>query len=309
MRVFAQEEDTRAGPVWAMPEPVTLTIVNPQQRVLFDPVRDANPFFHVMEFIWMMCGRRDTAWLSQFNKRIETFADNGDMHDAYGYRWRRHFFSCDQIVAVIRLLKNDPKTRRAVIAMWDPASDLAPGFNSYPCNTHIYFRVRGGCLDMTVCNRSNDLIWGMLGANAVHMTLLHELIAHFSGIALGQYTVFTNNCHVYKSVPKFDDIWKTNVVYDPYWDKREVLTPQPLFELGDTDIQYFFMDCQAFLQGEFNLINNRWLAETAYWMYKSYMARVGAKGEPGGLGMAQARKIASTDWSFACQQWISRRTL
>ena len=34
-----------------------------------------------------------------------------------------------------------------------------------PCNTHAYFAINAeGSLDLTVCNRSNDLVWGCLGA-------------------------------------------------------------------------------------------------------------------------------------------------
>lgn len=53
-------------------------------------------------------------------------------------------------------------------------------------------------LDMTVTNRSNDLIWGCLGANYVHFTFLQEYMARRLGVKVGVYNHFTNNLHVYE---------------------------------------------------------------------------------------------------------------
>ena len=67
--------------------------------------------------------------------------------------------------------------------MWDAKQDLSHRNESkdLPCNTHVYFSIREGFLDMTVCNRSNDLIWGCCGANAVHMSFLQEYVATMWG--------------------------------------------------------------------------------------------------------------------------------
>ncbi len=69
-------------------------------------------------------------------------------------------------------LKTYPNDRRTVVGMWDPWEDLweENDGKDYPCNTQIYFWERKGQLNMTVCNRSNDMIWGAYGANAVHMS-------------------------------------------------------------------------------------------------------------------------------------------
>lgn len=52
-------------------------------------------------------------------------------------------------------------------------------------------------LDMTVTNRSNDLVWGMLGANYVHFTILQEYMATRLGVEVGRYYHMSNNLHVY----------------------------------------------------------------------------------------------------------------
>lgn len=297
MRVWAKEESSRNGPVMTCPEPVLLEIWDPTERVLFDPVRNANPFFHCMEFIWMMAGSKDVRWLEVFNKRYREYAEpNTDyVHASYGHRWRVHF-EVNQIARVVDMLRKDPTTRRAVLGMWDPNVDLEP-HNDLPCNTHIYFRVLHGKLDMTVCNRSNDLIWGMMGANVVHMTMLQELIAQAAGLAIGTYRVFTNNLHVYKNMPNYEAIWNTGVSYNAYRD----VGPSTLL-CGHETLEDFFEDAMNFVDGG-NDFNCQWFTHTAFPMREAYYARKHTRE----TGMEWAQKIEAQDWRLACMQWIQRR--
>src|SRR5690606_1699783 len=140
----------------------------PEQRVLINPLRDANPFFHLAESMWMLAGSNLAAPMVRLVGNMASFSDDALVfHGAYGHRWRNRF-GYDQLLNVIKLLQRDPTTRRAVIAMWDPNSDLdyaLRGGLDTPCNTHLYFGVRDGALNMTVCCRSNDAVWGAHGAN------------------------------------------------------------------------------------------------------------------------------------------------
>jgi thymidylate synthase len=202
---------SRAGDVLVLDTPVTTVYKNPKRRVLFDVVRDANPFFHLMEALWMLAGRNDTAFLDQFVKDFgERFAEpDGTMHGAYGYRWKRAFAidspdgytgDTNQLHHIIETLKRDPNSRQMVLTMWNPCSDLSGNWKDRPCNTHIYFRVRGNLLDMTVCCRSNDIYWGAYGANAVHFSILQEYMAAMIGVKVGTYYQISNNFHVYIDV-------------------------------------------------------------------------------------------------------------
>jgi thymidylate synthase len=204
---------SRNGTVYTVPEPVLLQIEYPEERVLFDPRRDANPFFHLMEALWMFAGHSNVIWPAKFVKRYRDYADPGTDHvwGAYGARWG------GQIQTAIDVLRRDPKSRQAVISMWEAEKDLGTVHNDRPCNTHIYLRADMGYLEMTVCNRSNDLFWGMLGANVVHFTMLQELIAHSIGLPMGTYRVFTNNLHAYPHLVKnFDAMWQSLEEYDEY---------------------------------------------------------------------------------------------
>jgi thymidylate synthase len=302
LHLWGEEEESRNGPVISCPDPVFLRITHPEQRVLFDETRDCNPFFHVMEFVWMMAGSNDVRWIEQFNKRFRAFADtNTDViHGAYGHRWINHF-PVNQISAAASLIRQDPTTRRAVISMWDPSVDLTP-HNDLPCNTSIMFRVIDGQLDMTVVNRSNDLIWGMLGANAVHMTYLHELMAHMTNLTIGHYQVFTNNLHIYKNMPKFEAIWSTTTDYDLYRGATGVKT----FPILQKNESYGMLveDCKILMRDrDDEFLTTTWARHVAWPIQQCYMARKEKLND----GMELAKLILAQDWRLACEQYINRR--
>lgn len=209
-------EDTRNGRALVLPEPMITIYERPIERVLLDPSRDANPFFHLMEAIWMLAGRADVASLLPFNKALAQYSDDGLVyHGAYGHRWRQHFTiwanmdpehmrPLDQVRRVIELLRVNPADRRCVIQMWDAETDLGRDGKDFPCNTQLFFRARGqdDCpvLDMTILNRSNDAVWGAYGANAVHFSVLQEFIAAACGMQTGRMIQFSNNFHAYEAV-------------------------------------------------------------------------------------------------------------
>lgn len=206
---------SRAGDVLQAEGPITVTYQQPLERVLFNQARDANPFFHLFEALWMLAGRNDVEPLQHYNSKIADYSDDGQtFNGAYGYRWRHAQLppveeetgirpEVDQLQVIIEHLKQQPNSRRCVLQMWNVEDDLLKIDTTKDCccNTHVYFSIREGeeraYLDMTVCNRSNDLIWGMLGANVVHFSFLQEYVAAHLGVGVGKYNQFTNNLHVY----------------------------------------------------------------------------------------------------------------
>jgi thymidylate synthase len=306
-------EKTRNGTVKSMPGPFVLTILNPRQRVLFDRKRDCNHFFHLAETVWMLAGSDDVRFLEDYNKGYRAFAEpNSDViWGAYGKRWmwnwsedNQGYRQMDQIQAVIYLLKREPTTRRAVIAMWDSWQDVETDRNDLPCNTHIYFRIVNGELDMTVCNRSNDLVWGMLGANAVHMTYLHELVAHQIRYPIGRYHVMTNNLHVYE---KHWDL-KPAGAYDyyqniPAQDEGEPIEPYPLLQPEET-WEMLHNDCKHLTEdgGQANL-KTEWAANVVWPLLKAYTAR-----KFGGTGLDWIKTCKATDWQLACEMYVENKS-
>ena len=197
LKTAGVKSDSRNGPVIKSPGMVITHYKRPEERILWSPQRNANPFFHLMEFLWMLAGRNDVKFPAEFAKQMNEYAEeDGHIHGAYGYRWRQ-FFGFDQIEKLVRSLKSNSNTRRAVLQMWSCECDLGAGFKDIPCNTHAYFERRGNALDMTVCCRSNDIIWGAYGANAVHFSMLQQFIASAIGCEVGIYNQVSNNYHLY----------------------------------------------------------------------------------------------------------------
>lgn len=296
MQVNGVSEDSRNGPVLTIPFPVILEIERPWERVLFNPVRDANPFFHVMEFVWMMAGSNDAEWISQFNKQMMEYADDGILRGAYGWRWKN---PSDQLNKVVRQLRDDRSTRQAVLSMWDPQYDGPKARTSdRPCNTHIYFRVsQDGLLDMTVCNRSNDLFWGMLGSNAVHFTMLHELVVLATGLEQGKYRVFCNNLHVYKEMPDFKRKFEYRTVHD--WYKYDDVTTQPLLAEGET-YEDFIGDAKQMVENGLSFkYRTAWFRGVADPMNDAYIDKQ--------FRDEFIEEITAPDWKLACSDWNTRR--
>jgi Thymidylate synthase len=296
-RICAVKEPTRNGPAMVMPGLVCLTLEDPRLRVLDDPIRRANPFFHMMEFVWMMAGRRDSKWIAQFNRNMHTFANDGTIHAAYGYRWQNRF-QMDQVELVINKLKRDPGTRQAVIQLWSPYPDLTENHADKACNTQLMFRYEKGELNMLVINRSNDFVWGALGANICHFTMLHETIAHFSGLPLGRYTVVSNNLHMYEGMERFQEHWNQRVVCDVYDQWRNM--PRPMFREDDTYLQ-FTRDCSLLCSGHLHM-GTRWMRETALPAYVAWKVMPDYENS-----FKSIENIESPDWRVACQNWVKRK--
>lgn len=201
LRDVGEVQQTRNGPALVAPGPVATVYSHPRHCVLFDAKRNANPFFHLLESLWILAGRDDVRSLSMLLPRMADYSDDGmTFHAPYGYRLRKHF-DFDQIEAAIELLKTEPNTRRCVLQIWDARSDLNAVSRDLPCNDMVMLSLRelAGLtyLDMTVCNRSNDIVWGAYGANAVQFSMLQQYIACSIGVEVGKYTQFSNNYHAY----------------------------------------------------------------------------------------------------------------
>ena len=353
---------SRYGEVIMIEEPVLVSYEQPCERVLFNQARDANPFFHLYEALWMLAGRQDVGSLAYYNKRMLEFSDDGTtINDAYGYRWRHASRSAihavvgaqplDQLDILVEHLKNKPESRRAVLQMWNVQDDLTriDTSRAVACNTAAYFAVgMGRCflcggtgqatgtgesvagslqpcpgckgmphdvprfLDMTVTNRSNDMVWGLCGANAVHFSFLQEYLACRLGLLVGTYHQFTNNLHVYTNNWKPQE-WledDTPDFYEPRISHPDVggidfTRHFPLVkdhEVFDKEIIQFVQHnkdhtgfCreweEPFLNKVAQPICDAWRA------YKAREAQV----------MGHVQNIQAPDWRVACRQWINRR--
>ena len=293
-----QQQESRAGEVLVYPSPVLTITERPCRRVLLCPERRANPFFHLFESLWMLAGRNDATWLDRFVSDFSSrFAEpDGIMWGAYGRRWRKHF-ERDQIEVCVDKLRRDPLDRRVVISMWDPDTDLVSEeltdteqpARDLPCNTHIYLRVVGGALDLTVCCRSNDAYWGAHGANAVHFSVLQEYLAARIGVLVGHMYQLSNNYHGYIAhIPAHVPLIRT------YPEPLPMVAQQ---ETWDADLAEFLWDPEADLRH----LSNKWFCEVAQPMWQANEARLA---RDWALYEKVVPNIHAADWRAAAEMWV-----
>lgn len=302
---------SRVGDVLTVREPLVITYRHPRERVLMNPVRDCNPFFHLYEALWMLAGRNDVASLQQFTSKMAQYSDDGQtLHGAYGYRWRYHPDGKpydDQLSIIIKLLRQDLTTRRLVLTMWSPTRDLAwqdtnGALKDLPCNTHAYFKVCGSQLDLTVCNRSNDLVLGLTGANAVHFSLLQEYVANRCGLGVGQYHQFSNNVHAYLSNWRPTE-WlaatpATNRWYDDHPEGRSATL---MATLPSFDRECGLIVRYPFANREYE---DPFLQRTALPMFHAFILHRQREYE---AALERMNLVQCADWRWAGMQWILRR--
>lgn len=295
-----RHEQTRNGWAIVAPSPVITVYANPAERVLFDRVRKANPFFHLFESLWMLAGSNDGRFLDRFVGDFSARYGEADgrIHGAYGHRWRRHF-GVDQLGNIIERFRNEPDTRQCVLEMWDAKEDLTSSVRDRPCNTHIYFRINSGLLDMTVCNRSNDAIWGAYGANAVHMSVLHEWMAATLNVGMGKYYQVSNNFHAYTDTLAKYPVFDQRI--DPYRTAHARPWPMP----GGWA---FLEDCEQWVTfagaaGPDAPWRTTYFAQVVLPLERGHCA---FKAKDYQTALAEVERCVAEDWRLAATQFIER---
>ena len=192
------------------------------------------------------------------------------------------------------------------------------GSADVPCNTHIYFDTIDGNLNMTVCNRSNDVWWGAHGANAVHFSFLLEYVASMTGLPMGVYRQFSNNYHVYTNIVAEESLMplareieasdKYACITPPFRKPLEIpLRQTPLIDpaLWGTCSLEPLADIQSWLSDpSLTSSNVPFLSAVARPMWYAW-AKYKEKDYHEAVNIAES--IRSDDWKIACVDWLRRR--
>jgi len=338
--IFTTKQSTRNGNVIRIPGPVTITYQRPSERVLFNTVRDCNPFFHLYESLWMLAGRNDVAPLKFFVDTIDQFSDDGvTFNGAYGHRWRHSVVTkylgdsliehqeVDQLDKLIEHLKLDPTSRRAVLQMWnveddllkivthDTTTDKTSQYRTYAllskdvcCNLSVVFEIdqltAEPQLNMTVFNRSNDMVLGMFGANVVHFSFLQEYMASRLGMVVGQYHQVSANLHIYESNWKGSDYLKTNeTMWSPDYRTYKLEECVPLI----SDVERFESELPAFVVNFNGHFDEPFLHDVAQPMCQAYESHKSMRDYRAAIELMENVKAA--DWKAAGLAWLHKRKL
>jgi hypothetical protein len=323
--------DSRNGRVLMHPHPVTTVYYEPTERVLFWPERDANPAFHLYEALWMLRGRNDLAPLQRYVKDFGRFSDDGQtLYGAYGFRWRKAHDD-DQLEVISRRLMENPDDRRCILSMWDTDYDLDRDTRDLPCNVTVNFQINtAGALDMTVFNRSNDIVLGAYGANAVHFSVLQEYMAIWIGVPVGVYRQVSCNWHAYQNEQyrkvsglsshvnghgfaqpaNIQNPYRdTGIRSIPMMERRHGETTTDTIKRLDSHIEELLMHADTgFELPRLSSDDEPWV-EVAYAVLRAHDLWRKTNGEDKyRLGFAALQRASyDSDWIAAMQEWLMRR--
>ena len=176
----------------------------------------------VEELLWFLKGSTDSNLLSQKGVKIwdkngsREFLDNlgffhrndGDLGPVYGFQWR-HFGAeyltkdtdytgkgVDQIAECIRLIKEEPSSRRILLSAWNVA-DLKK-MALPPCHVLCQFYVRQGKLSASLYQRSCDIGLGVPFNIASYALLIH-MMAAITGTTPERFEYFLGDTHIYNT--------------------------------------------------------------------------------------------------------------
>ena len=200
----------------------------------------------IEELLFFIRGDTDSSYLE--NKGVKIWQGNtsseflnqkglpyspGVMGPMYGYQWRRfgspYKVSChgvplsdeqlssnydrgvDQLSNVIRLIKEDPTSRRILMTDYNPVQ--AEQGVLYPCHSIILqFYVQDNYLDMFCYNRSQDTFLGV-PFNIASSSLLQIIIAKVTGLIPRYFNISMGDAHIYES---HKDVVKEQLKRIPY---------------------------------------------------------------------------------------------
>lgn len=153
--------------------------------------RKLNTSFAAVEALQLIAGRSYPGLTCDINPNMKQFLNGGKFHGAYGPRIRY------PIRRAIRILKNSPDSRQALVHIWDSNTDLGVDTKDVPCTLTLQFLIRDDKLVMVTSMRSNDVWWG-LAYDAFQFTQLQHVVAHVLGIDLGLYIHNAASLHAYE---------------------------------------------------------------------------------------------------------------
>lgn len=129
--------------------------------------------------------------------------DAGDLGPVYGYLWRSFGGDypkrngVDQIAKLIDEIQFNPNSRRLIVTGWDPRQ--ADNVDLPPCHTLFQFKVESGqVLHCQLYQRSADAFLGVPFNISSYALLLH-MVAHVTGLEVGEFVYTLGDYHVYKN--------------------------------------------------------------------------------------------------------------
>jgi thymidylate synthase len=168
---------------------VSLRVDTGLGNIIYHPYRNLNYKFMVAEWLWIVEGSNQVKVLSQYNKKIAQFSDDGEtLAGAYGPRINAQL---DWVHHVLVL----EDTRQAVITIWTPTPAAS---KDIPCTVALQFLKRGEYMNLIVTMRSSDA-WLGIPYDFYSFSMLLNLVASYHGCQVGFVQMNLGSSHLYET--------------------------------------------------------------------------------------------------------------
>jgi len=156
----------------------------------------------IHELLWFLRGETNVRSLQAHGVTIwDEWADpDGNLGPIYGAQWRSwrgaDGKTYDQIAEVVRLIKEEPDSRRLIVSAWNVADISRMALP--PCHVLFQFYVCDGHLSCQLYQRSADLFLGV-PFNIASYSLLTLMIAQATSLKAGEFIHTFGDLHIYKN--------------------------------------------------------------------------------------------------------------
>lgn len=168
------------------------------QRIPVVPARRLNIVFNFAEALWYLSGRDDLDFIAHYAPSIRAYSADGVRltGTAYGRAIFGDGTRGDQWRTVVRQLREDPDSKRAVLQIFRGEELNDPTNPDVSCTLGLQFLAREGALHAVGFMRANDAYRGM-SSDVFSFTFLQEVMARELGLSLGGYVHLVGSLHIY----------------------------------------------------------------------------------------------------------------
>lgn len=196
-------KDQKVRPKYADGTPAYTMFVN-QVFERYDLSKGELPIVTLRQTAWKS-GIKEILWIYQDqsndldllkNKYDITWWDDWDIGDrTIGQRYGATVKRYKLMDKLLDGLKNEPYGRRHIINLYQ-YQDFDDSDGLYPCAMETQWSVRGEYLDMTLIQRSSDLLVAN-AINKIQYVALQMMVARHVGLKQGVFCHYVNNAHIY----------------------------------------------------------------------------------------------------------------
>ena len=164
----------------------------------------------IHELLWYLSGKTHIRDLRQHTKIWDAWtseAQDWEVGKMYGYQWvkwekytqdkntgkikKEHI---NQIDEALKLIKNNPDSRRIIVSAWNPS--VLDQIALPSCHAFFIFSVVNNKLNCHLTQRSGDIALGIPFNLACYATLT-QMMAQEANLELGEFSHYINDAHIY----------------------------------------------------------------------------------------------------------------